>query len=97
MRAYEVFARFHRGEPLRHLGSVRSVDGEAALEAAVSIYLRRDAFERVWVVERGGVSEMVTDEEREKRRMAETEYRRPSYFTRRLASSGYRAAKLTLE
>lgn len=98
MHVYEVFVRFRPGEAARHVGSVRSPDPEAALEAALNIYLRRDAFKELWAVDRECIHELVvSDEASEKERMQKTEYRRPSYFVRRLTAAGYRPAKLSGE
>lgn len=95
MREYEAFVRFGKGEPLQHVGSVRAPDPESAAEAAYHVYLRLDTFERLWVVDRECITELVPDPEWDRRRIQETEFRRPSLFVRKLAAAGYTPPKLS--
>lgn len=95
MHEYEAFVRFRKGEPLQHVGSVRAPDDDSAVEAAYTVYLRRDTFERLWVVGRQHILELVPDPDADYRRIQDTEYRRPSFFVRRLAGSGYVPPRLS--
>jgi phenylacetate-CoA oxygenase PaaH subunit len=95
VQEYEAFVRFRKGEPLQHVGSVRAPDPESALEAAYHIFLRRDTFERLWVVDRRFIAEMIPDAEWDRRRIQETELRRPSFYVRKLAAAGYTPPKLS--
>ncbi len=95
MRQYEAFVRFRKGEPLQHVGSVRAPDPESAVEAAYHVYLRLDTFERLWVLDRECIRELVPEPEWDERRIRETEFRRPSFFVRKLVTAGYTPPKLS--
>ena len=49
-RLWEVFVRSRRGLAYRHVGSLRDVDGEMALQHAREVYTRRCEGIGIWVV-----------------------------------------------
>ena len=88
-REFEVFLQVQDDQPHRHVGSVRAPTPVLALEAAVAVFGRRDPHISVWVVDRRDVHRREYDATTEAQRMVRTEYRRPSYFTRRLRERGF--------
>jgi ring-1,2-phenylacetyl-CoA epoxidase subunit PaaB len=88
-REFEVFLQVQEGQPHRHVGSVRAPTPELALDAAVAVFGRRDLHVSVWVVDRRDLHGREYAPLAEVQRMARTEYRRPSYFTRRLRERGF--------
>lgn len=88
-REFEVFLQVQEDQPHRHVGSVRAPTPELALEAAAAVFGRRDPLVSVWIVDRRDLHRQKNDPLAEVQRMARTEYRRPSYFTRRLRERGF--------
>lgn len=61
MNVYEVFARKHRGEPLRHIGNLNAPDDELARVYAYQTYDEEKWFD-MWVVPRDRMIEVFNSE-----------------------------------
>jgi phenylacetate-CoA oxygenase PaaH subunit len=57
-RVWEVFRQEAEGDPMIHSGNVRAPDEELALHYAREFYGRRQESHRLWVVERGAITEL---------------------------------------
>jgi ring-1,2-phenylacetyl-CoA epoxidase subunit PaaB len=86
MSDFEVFVQMRRDQPFTHVGSVRAQSDELALEAAKEVFTRRENPVGLWVINRQNIV-AASEEDLELFKIAyRKEYRKPSYFTKRIAA-----------
>ena len=59
LEPWEVFRREKDGDPMRHGGSVMAPDAELAVHYARELYGRRQESDRLWVVRRADIHDLV--------------------------------------
>jgi phenylacetate-CoA oxygenase PaaH subunit len=79
---YEIFWRRTPADAFVHVGSIRAKSRELALPLAKENYLRRDAPDAIWVVDREDIISSLPEDRDLLALTLDKEYRLPTHFTR---------------
>lgn len=77
---WEVFVRSQNGLVHRHIGGVRAVDGNMALEHARDVYGRRNEAASIWVVASENIVASDPAERAALFESASKDFRHPTYY-----------------